>query len=167
MKKLPFILLVFLVSTAFAQKILKTKRASGFSIHIIGDDFEGVIFKKEYEPYPSDTPKTTSFTPTIDDIELAEKFLHQNLDTLKDGDGQSVIIHTTLRKYIRQYFGFINTKGEKIIFVNAFYDVRIYRNKKEWQKGSVNVWDGGNRFWQIKINLDKFQFFDFYVHGQG
>ena len=164
MKKISLLFLGFLISSVSAQKIIKVKRATRYSIHVWCDNFEGVIFKKNYKQETSDDKKNQSFTPTIDEIEFAERFLNQNLDTVKHISREKNIIQADLKKYVRQYCGFINKNGEKIIFINAFMDSNIYQRKKEWLKEIISVWDGGYRFWQIKVDLVNRKLFDFYVN---
>jgi hypothetical protein len=76
MKKLLCLALIALSLSAQAQ-IRKTKRVSGHSFHIWGDDFEGVVFTDKYKEWNSAEGK--SFTPAINDIELAEACLRQRV----------------------------------------------------------------------------------------
>jgi hypothetical protein len=75
---------VFFELSAAGQKILRAKWASWHSLHVWGDDFEGVVFKNNYEPYKkTDSLKRKKFTPTEDAIELVETILRKYLDTAK------------------------------------------------------------------------------------
>ena len=66
-------------------------------------------------------------------------------------------------KYKRQYIPTINAKGEKEVWINFFcnYDDR------DWKKEIILVMDGGNCYFQLKINLTTKKYFDFYVNGNG
>ena len=92
MKKYLFLLLLFSISFVSAQKIIKTEKVSDYTTHVFGDDFEGVIFKGNYV----DSSSTTSFTPSVKEVELAENILRTSLDTIKDQ-------LQSLGKYKRQY----------------------------------------------------------------
>lgn len=70
-----------------------------------------------------------------------------------------------LKKYKRQYIPFINSKGERNVYVNCFctsdwgFDY--------WKKTLVQVDDGGSCFFQVTINLTKLKFEQFSTNGYG
>ncbi|MDR0833886.1 MAG: hypothetical protein LBN93_06840 [Candidatus Symbiothrix sp.] len=80
-----------------------------------------------------------------------------------------------LKKYWRQYIVVINQQGEKETFINFFCeppediisDGDEYRfvPSNRWKTGLVEVLDGGNCFFQIKINLSTKKWYDFGVNG--
>lgn len=165
MKKLILPLFLFFVSAVSAQKVIKSEKVTDHSMHIVGDSFEGVIFTKEYNTGSLIDQKSKKFTPSIQEISLSEKLLNQNLDTVKNKWTQSVAIHGNLKKYLRQYFGYINEKGERIIYINAFWKDSNSAKDKRWLNDIVFVLDGGPAYWQIKINLDESSLFEFAVNG--
>ncbi len=67
-----------------------------------------------------------------------------------------------LTQYKRQYLPTINSKGEKEVWVNCFCG--------QWDKTSrtnpVIVMDGGNCFFNLKINLTTGQYYEFMVNGE-
>lgn len=66
-----------------------------------------------------------------------------------------------LERYKRQYMPIINNQGEKIVWINFFcneYNI-------DWKNEIVFVMDGGNCYFQLKVNLDKDNYFDFWVNG--
>lgn len=66
-----------------------------------------------------------------------------------------------LEGYRRQYMPIINNQGEKIVWINFFcnsFDI-------DWKNEIVFVLDGGNCYFQLKVNLDKDNYFDFWVNG--
>ncbi|MCW3084603.1 MAG: hypothetical protein JWP12_1969 [Bacteroidetes bacterium] len=65
-----------------------------------------------------------------------------------------------LSDYKRQYFPSYNDKNEKVIWVNYFCD-----DPDNWKKSMVMVDDGGNCYFQFKINLSKKKIYDFMVNG--
>ena len=65
-----------------------------------------------------------------------------------------------LQKYQRQYVAYTTESGEKEVWVNCFCS----RNKK-WKIEPVIVKDGGNCYFNLKINLTKKICSDFYVNG--
>ena len=54
-----------------------------------------------------------------------------------------------LRRYKRQYFPVINEKGEKEVWVNCFCNTHY----KDWENQVISVRDGGNCYFNLKINL--------------
>ena len=54
-----------------------------------------------------------------------------------------------LKRYRRQYFPVINEKGEKEIWVNCFCQTYY----KDWKNQVISVRDGGNCYFNLKINL--------------
>jgi hypothetical protein len=76
------------------------------------------------------------------------------------------VITSRLRYYVRQYFGYIDKDGNKIIFINCFSQTcNIYQRERYWLKDEVSAWDGGAAFWNVKINLASQKLFEFYVNG--
>ena len=66
-----------------------------------------------------------------------------------------------LDDYKRQYFAVINENGQKEVWVNLFCTTE-YSNWKE----EIVIWhDGGNCFFNLKINLIKNSYRDFHVNG--
>lgn len=67
-----------------------------------------------------------------------------------------------LKRYKRQYIPVINEKGQKEVWVNCF--CRAYY--KDWLKEIISVRDGGNCYFNLKINLTLKTFYDFSVNGE-
>jgi hypothetical protein len=75
----------------------------------------------------------------------------------------SPIIHKNLKKYKRQYFGYINEKGEKILYINSLWK----KNEKEtkWLQQIIMVSDGGSHYWNIEYNLETEELENLKVNG--
>jgi hypothetical protein len=65
-------------------------------------------------------------------------------------------------KYYKQLIAVINSKGEKLVWVNCFCTVE---NLGYWRKSEVMVDDGGSCYFNLKINLTKGITYDFMVNG--
>jgi hypothetical protein len=65
-----------------------------------------------------------------------------------------------LKDYKRQYVAIENSEDEKEVWIN-FMCVEF----ENWQKDIIVVKDGGNCFFQLKINLTQKKHYDFYVNG--
>lgn len=67
--------------------------------------------------------------------------------------------------YIRQYVGFIDKEGNIMIWINMINDGSI--SASEFSEDIVMVFDGGNNYWSIFINITKKSFFGLSVNGIG
>ena len=107
------------------------------------------------------------FTPTKKEIETAEQGLINQLagiNTDRHNQYSTPAIDKNLSKYKRQYFGYFDMKGNKILFINCFWK----KNKEEellWFNERIMVLDGGSYFWNIKFNLNTNELFDLDVNG--
>lgn len=107
------------------------------------------------------------FTPDISEVEKAEAALLKQLGKLNsDRQNQyaTPVIDKHLSNYRRQYFGYIDQKGNKILFINCFWK----RKKEEeniWLKEQIRVLDGGSYYWNVKYNLNNDELFDLEVNG--
>jgi len=134
--------------------------------------FEGVIFSKEYIGLLNSAEK--KFTPSTNDIDLAEIILREGIKDINANKPNQVdncpVIHKRLNKYKRQYFGYFNKNGDKIIIMNCFWDEkRFYKEpiNNQWKTEEKIVLDGCSYYWSIKVNLNKKTLFDFGVNGIG
>lgn len=181
MKIIFLLFLTFTVLSASAQKIIRTEKVTDHSTHVIGSNFEGVLFTEEFHasyPHHKDDILTNKwFTPSLDEIILIEAVLKAQLKNqtpeAKYNDARIVAGH--LKKYYRQYVGFINRKGEKCIYINGLLKKsvkEIYASKGPdsdevslLYNDLVEVMDGGNEFWHAVINLETKQIITFYANG--
>ena len=69
-----------------------------------------------------------------------------------------------LREYERQYVPVTAPNGERILWINFFCGFNKSSNRKKM--GIVFVNDGGNCFFNLKINLNKRICYDFIVNGE-
>jgi hypothetical protein len=67
-----------------------------------------------------------------------------------------------LKQYYRQYVPFLNEKGEKEVWVNCFCSSL----DNDWRKDIIYVHDGGNCFFQLRVNLSKGTYHEFSVNGE-
>lgn len=66
-----------------------------------------------------------------------------------------------LTRYNKQYVATINAKGEKEVWINCF--CRTWDSN--WKKELIIVEDGGNCYFNLKINLTTGQYYDLMVNG--
>lgn len=154
-----------------AQKIIRSEKVTDQSVHIIGNNFEGVMFDKAYkaeylnliEKYPD------RFSPSIAEVLLAEKLMQKGIKEIDEHSlypkhGYGPIVHKHLRSYVRQYLGFVNEKGEKVIYINSLWKKDTVK-ESDWLKDYYYVFDGGSAYWNVRVNLSTGELFGFGTHG--
>jgi len=177
MKKLLLPFLFFFASEGFAQKVKRIETVSNHSVYIKGNIFEGTIFSESYIPPRYNYADTIKrFTPSAADITQVEKLVLKDVILKGRGKINDPFICANLKKYLRQYAGFTISGGKKIVYVNLFWKAAILHEEKEhktfpqipgpeWKKEWMFYFDGGNRYWRIKINLSSMELFDFEENG--
>lgn len=135
------------------------------------EDTRGVILNPNDKEIPlSEKNINSRFLPTLEEVELAESILQNNL---KDFLSTSVYQHETmftdsLGNYNRQYAGFINRNNEKEILINflwasPFFDEEM---EEEYKTHWITVWDGGEYYWRITVNLENERIHSISVNGK-
>ncbi|RXK60740.1 hypothetical protein ESA94_09765 [Lacibacter luteus] len=130
--------------------------------------FRGTVFKKSYPQdklFISSIDSINRFTPTENEIKQAEAILKKQIEQEnKDRLNQlkkKEYIHRNLNKYFRQYIGFTNHKGEKVIHINFDWDrytlfdriIGNWDDRNEYTSDFTVTFDGGSRHWSINVNL--------------
>jgi hypothetical protein len=78
-----------------------------------------------------------------------------------------------LQKNYRQYICYLNEKGEKIVYINSMCELSIDYDKNnkpvpfDWKNEMIQISDGGDCYWNIKINLNTEKYYDLMINGQG
>ncbi len=143
----------------FGQSDTTFKQADHYKTH----KFDVAIFPASY----FDLIPGPRFSPTRQEIEKAELVLNSNLQDLNRqlvNQSSTPIIHKKLSKYKRQYFGYIDQNGNRILLINCFWS----KNKDDsdhWLIERIMVFDGGSYYWNVKFNLDKNELFDLAING--
>ncbi len=105
------------------------------------------------------------FTPSRQEIDSAEMILAQQLKTINaqlPNQSSGPVIHKKLHKYKRQYFGYIDANGDRILLINCFW---AKHDHEDWLVRKIVMLDGGSYFWHIKCNLNKNELFELSVNG--
>jgi hypothetical protein len=129
--------------------------------HIFTSSYNVAVFPKSF---PFSAPGER-FTPSDDNVFFAERSLSRDMRSLnKDRLYQTddFLIHTRLRVFNRQYFGYINEAGEKVLIINAFWNGLEQESEDAWLnkviKGSQAPY-----FWSVKYNIDLNVLYDFVI----
>lgn len=144
------------------------------AIYIKTNEYEGVILGpkclKRLLIKDGDTIDAPRWTPTMQDIENAEKLIRKYVTKkskhplVNQGNG-CPIIYQNFDKYVRQYYGTYNKKGQKILEVNFLW--REYAYETEWKCVRLMIFDGCSFYWDISVNMNKKKCFDYWVNGIG
>ena len=155
------ILILVLLTTfhSFGQTDTAFKKAN----HYKTNKFDVAIFPANY----FDLIPGPRFTPTRQEIDKAEIALHNNIKDLNKGlvnQSSTPIIHKKLHKYKRQYFGYIDKNGDRVLLINCFWS-KDKNHTDRWLTDRIVVYDGGSYYWNVKFNLDKTELFDLDING--
>jgi hypothetical protein len=156
MKKV-FIISSFLIlssSFAFAQ------RDSTMAFHYKTDKYDCAIFSKKY------TDAFTGgkhFSPNRDDVDKAEFTLAQKLLLQTDTTRQIGFIYRNLKRYQRQYFGYIADNGHKVLYISLLW-AEDKASMKDWLTTVVEVDGGGAYYWKIKYDMDTNTLYDMKIN---
>ncbi len=105
-----------------------------------------------------DNAKATTLSKA--EIDQIEDLLHKAInDYNKDKKHYAKIM--PLSKYKIQFVPVINNKGEKEVWVNCFCDA----DSSRWRKELIIVEDGGNCYFQVKINLKTMKWYSMGING--
>lgn len=127
---------------------------------------EGYIFPKEYILIIPSANEKERFTPTKQNIFEVESIIKDQLSTINKSLTNQIkgcpIVNRNLKKYKRQYFGFIDANGDSIVWVNFIWGKSI---SDSWKQDVVIILDGCSFYWNLKVNLNKKEAFDLQING--
>ncbi|UOQ96094.1 hypothetical protein MUN81_12585 [Hymenobacter sp. 5317J-9] len=164
-------------------QVVQTKNQT--LIGLKGSNFKGTIFTKEYPfqlLFVSDIDSIQRFTPSLEDVGIAENLLRQQLKTINklrpNQQAGNPVLHRNLPKYFRQYVGFIDKNGDKIIHINFHWNryniIDKINNYIYFNDSRINydsdytlVMDGGSYYWGINANITQKRLTDLGVNGFG
>jgi len=153
----------------------------GQSINVYeSKNFQGAIFPKTYTNtaylWLEDKYR---FTPTIEEVQEFEKDLRSKLKLINkvrwNQKNSCPVIHRKLKKYIRQYLGFIDDSGKKYLLVNFLWEENSFLQETEqdeyynelgdWKKHWQVWFDGCSHYWNVKYYLESDTLFDLQING--
>ena len=112
------IILLFITNYIYSQETVRVK----------GKGYEGYIFPKEYSLLGI-SPEENRYTPSLVDIAMAEKILSNYLKSNKKVHIKFPIDKRTLKKYTRQYIGYLTHDNEIVIRINLFDRKKLEENQ--------------------------------------
>ncbi|ARS35673.1 hypothetical protein [Pontibacter actiniarum] len=188
MKHLIFLLIILLYFTSCSSKT-ETQEINGMEYSVTSidssanvlvetDSFSGVVFSEHESPNrdvftfsmllrPKEKDTITPFTPSLDDIVIAERILRRCAEVDEIGaDSLAIGEVNDLSTYRRQYFWGINEKGQKLIWINCFSKESEF-DHKDWKKEIVEVQDGSDWYFNVVANISTEECYRFFRNSIG
>ena len=130
--------------------------------------YRGYVFDTSYLILKSIKQQQSRAVLSCDEINIAEHILKNNLAELNVNKINQTHgcpnIRKKLCKYRRQYFGFINSKGEKIIWINMFW-TKEFNDESKYDL--IRVFDGCSYYWNIEVNITTKSLGNLQINGIG
>jgi hypothetical protein len=108
------------------------------------------------------------FTPSIEEIQLAKDISIKYIDSIEQKREPKIIkkygklLQYNQPDYYRQFVGYIDKNGNKIIYINACCSA--FGDENDMVKDWMIVLDGGSCFYQVKIDIIKRKCIEFWVN---
>ena len=177
-QRLLFILTVFIfMSCKTSFKVVENP--TNYTTVIKKRKLTGVVFAANSTCLFCDSHKNR-FTPTLEEVEKAESIIRKDIEKINNplisqGDG-CPIIHKKLQYYKRQYFGYVDESGNKIIETRfswnrftIFDKIRGYSKdeSENWKHEKEMVSDGCSHYWEVSVNITEEKLFGLSINGEG
>ena len=151
------LLSVFVNSFAYSQEV----------VFVTKQGYEGYIFPKDF-PIWGFPPEANRYTPNEIDIEIVESIIRSNVKIIctklmhkQYGDCRA---KRFLRKYIRQYVGYVTE--DKQIIIKVYFAKKGIMDIQEFKNDIIWVQDGGVDYWNGLINITTMILFDLSANGE-
>ena len=163
-----FALLLTLVGSMVSAQDYIVPEETWYHTEVLGSNYHGYVFNKDWSVDIMVENQDGRFTPEDIDIAKGEKLMQKKLAFLnrnhENQEGMCPIIDEHIRKYTRQYVGFTDVNGAKILWINAVWDENM---EKQLSKDIVRATGGCGRYWSIKVNLDTEKVYGLEVNEAG
>lgn len=135
---------------------------------IKGKKYKGYVFPKDHNALIGIQNQSSRFVPDKKDIEYFESVLRERIVNLTkeipDQGERCPNIAKKLRKYTRQYFGFITNDQERVLYVNFVWSKSDDLILSKINTENIGVYGGCSFYWNVKYNLDTDVFYDLRVN---
>lgn len=169
MRRAFFIISVVLLlgTTAMAQDQMNPEE-TWKSEEVTGSNYHGFAFHKDWEVDVSIDDQQGRFSPTDADIALAEKLMQKRLAYENrnhvNQEGRCPVIDENLRQYQRQYVGFVDQHGYRVVWINCLWDDQL---AKRLSQDLLRTEGGCGHYWHILVNLDTEKVYGLEVNASG
>lgn len=163
-----------------ALEVFPTKNSTLLGVR--GPHVTGTIFTAGYLfefPTALVADSIVRFTPSGPDIAAAEHLVATQLKALNwqrpNQTPGHPVLEQNLPAYFRQYVGYVNRKGERIIHLNFYWNKYSAADKRKgysdlrlhYDSPYATTLDGGSYYWQVDANLTRMQLSNLWVNGFG
>ncbi len=125
----------------------------------------GEVFKENFDSNEIDE-SLKRFTPSIEEINQVEIILNKEFFRKIKSEVDGKFIRKNLNNYKRQYLGYKDSNGDKIVFISFFLDGNIKKQDDQFWKEEYRImFDGGASFWVAEINLKTNKVKNIFVNG--
>lgn len=135
---------------------------------IKGTNYCGYIFFVTHNCMVGIEDQVSKYMPNDKVVEDFESELRNEVivmtDSLVDQGKGCPDIKRKLQKYCRQYFGFTNSVGERVLYVNFVWSKSGDHIMKKIDNEWIGVYGGCARYWNIKYNVSNNKFYDLRVN---
>lgn len=180
MRRLLLQIIIVTLLTGCKTSIVTFQTCDPQKIGVKAAKFRGTAFDSTYSNeklHVHDHIVFRKFTPTIHDIAAAERILKNEIKKVNERKpnqfGRRQYIDRNLNKYFRQYVGFFNKDGHRVIRINmhwdkytasdrlkGYWDIRL-----EYTSDYSIVMDGGYQYWSVNVDLTSGTLYNFSVNG--
>ncbi len=101
----------------------------------------------------------TRFTPTLEDVQLADSVSRMHIKKNRDKYPWTDEI-VNYDSYYRQYVGYLNLNNDKTIFINNFCS-----SDPAWKHRLISVLGGGSCYFNLKVDLHSRKAFNLNVNA--
>lgn len=133
-----------------------------------GNFYHGFSYHKNWEVDFTIESQDGRYTPTDADIAKAEALIKKRIAYVnrehENQGGKCPVIDEHMRKYERQYVGFTDIHGYKIVWCNFIWDASVTSKLGE----DIILTRGGcGHYWRVKVNLDTEKVYGLEVNESG
>ena len=162
-------LAIVMAFPAMSQKRPEQQPSAKYASIVVGSNYEGVAFNEDFETDVTVENEAGRFTLTSAEIDTVEKLMKKKIAKLNHTHNHQAsmecqLIDEHLEKYKRQYIGFVNEDGDKVVWVNFLHDNRF---DKLLLYEIPNITGGCNNFFSVKVNIDHRRVYGLEVNDAG
>ena len=180
MAKSPIFILIVTLLFGCKTTIETFQTVDTNKIGVKSGKFRGTIFKSTYPQdklYIQSSDSLNRFTPTKEEIALAETILKEQIEKVNNPRinqfSKQQYIDKNLSRYFRQYVGFINEQGDRVVHINLYWDnftlldrLKGYSDDRlEYISDFSLVLDGGSHYWNVNVNVTTKTLYGLAVNG--
>lgn len=168
LKRFAIILTLFAFTFGYAKaQVEDSPEGTWRFMEVTGSNYHGYAFPNDWDVDVTVEGQDGRFTPEDADIAKAEKLMQKKIAYLnryhENQEGKVPIIDEHLSKYERQYVGFTDIHGYRIIYINAIWDAKM---KGKLGRDVLRTTGGGPYYWSVKVNIDTEKVYGLTVNDQ-